>query len=212
MIRRQYILTGAGILLVGLLAWAVNRGLDQLIGIRPESAQAVSEPPALLDVPQITATLFYSSTDGQALVPVRQDVALAEGLVPQGREILTAQLRGAPPPYTSVIPEGTQLRAFYVTERGDAFVDLSLEATSRHPGGSFAELLTVYAIVHAVTANLATIQRVQILIDGRETDTLAGHVDLRRPLEQDLSLVRERTATGSALDIPRIDEVPAPIP
>ncbi len=34
-----------------------------------------------------------------------------------------------------------------------------------------------------------TVQRVQILIDGREIDTLAGHVDLRRPLTADLSLV-----------------------
>jgi hypothetical protein len=49
----------------------------------------------------------------------------------------------------------------------------------------------VYAIVHAVTANLPSIRRVQILIDGREADTLAGHVDLRRPLEPNLALVRE---------------------
>jgi hypothetical protein len=210
--RRQYLLTGVGILLVGLLAWGVNRGLDQLIGIQPDSVQAVSEPAPLTGVAQITATLFYGSTDGQALVPVRQDVALAEGIVPQGREILMRQMQGAPPPYISVIPEGTQLRAFYVTERGDAFVDLSLEATSRHPGGSFAELLTVYAIVHAVTANLATIQRVQILIDGRETDTLAGHVDLRRPLAENLSLVRNEPATSGALGIPRIDGAAAPTP
>ena len=31
----------------------------------------------------------------------------------------------------------------------------------------------------------------RILIDGREVDTLAGHVDLRRPLERDFSVVRE---------------------
>ena len=142
-------------------------------------------------MPRIGATLFYASADGRALVPVRQEVTLAEGLVPQGREILTAQLEGAPLPYMSVIPEGTLLRAFYVTGRGDAFVDLSFEAASQHLGGSSTELLTVYAIVNAVTANLPTVQRVQILVDGREADTLAGHVDLRRPLQQDLSLVRE---------------------
>ena len=41
-----------------------------------------------------------------------------------------------------------------------------------------------YAIVNAVTANLPAVQRVQILIDGKEVDTLAGHVDLRRPLRE----------------------------
>jgi hypothetical protein len=59
-----------------------------------------------------------------------------------------------------------------------------------HPGGSAAELLTVYAIVNAVTANLPAIMRVQILLDGKEVDTLAGHMDLRRPLQRNESLVQ----------------------
>jgi spore germination protein GerM len=90
----------------------------------------------------------------------------------------------------SVIPPGTTLRAFYVTQQGDAFVDLSPNVTTGHPGGSYTELLTVHAIVNAVTANLPTVQRVQILVDGKEADTLAGHVDLRRPLSRDASFVR----------------------
>ena len=32
--------------------------------------------------------------------------------------------------------------------------------------------------------NLPAITAVQILIDGQEVETLAGHVDLRRPLSQ----------------------------
>lgn len=190
--RRLYLPAGIGVLLLGLLAWGVTRRADRPTEVPPADSRVVvepSEPPP--GVPRITATLFYSSAGGEALVPVRREVALADGMVPQAREILSAQLLGAPEPYASVIPEGTVLRAFYTTERGDAFVDLSPEVSARHSGGSFSELLTVYAIVNAVTANLPSVQRVQILIDGREVDTLAGHVDLRRPLERDLSLVRE---------------------
>jgi spore germination protein GerM len=116
---------------------------------------------------------------------------LAEGVVAQGRQILIAQLQAAPQPYISVIPEGTALRAFYITERGDAFVDLSGAISTAHPGGSFTELLTVYAIVNAVTSNLPAVQRVQLLVDGKEVDTLAGHVDIRRPLSRDASLIKE---------------------
>ena len=87
------------------------------------------------------------------------------------------------------------LRAFYITVRGHAFVDLSPEVAAMHPGGSTNELLTVYAIVNAVTANLSSVQRVQILIGGKQADTLAGHVDLRRPFERDSSLVRETKGT-----------------
>ena len=56
-------------------------------------------------------------------------------------------------------------------------------------GGALDELFTVYVIVDALTVNLPAIARVQILIDGKETDTLAGHVDLRHPLQKNLTWV-----------------------
>lgn len=192
MTRRRVLQAVAAVLLLALLGWAVSRGLERLAeGPAPAEGPAAEPAAPPGGVPHITATLFYGSADGQALVGVRREVALADGLVPQGREILTAQLQGAPEPYLSVIPQGTVLRAFYITDRGDAFVDLSGDVSSAHAGGSSTELLTVYAVVHAVTANLPSIRRVQILIDGREADTLAGHVDLRRPLEPNPSLVRQ---------------------
>jgi hypothetical protein len=156
----------------------------------PSEAPPTSAPSAPKETAHITATLFFGTPDGQALVPMRREVPLAETVVEQGRQILMSQLAEVPAaPYVSVIPSGTMLRAFYVTERGDAFVDLSSDVVRGHPGGSLNELLTVYAIVNAVAANLPAARRVQILIDGKEADTLAGHVDLRRPLTRDDSLV-----------------------
>jgi hypothetical protein len=158
----------------------------------PAEEPAAAAPTLPKETAHITATLFFGSSDGQALVPVRRDVPLASTVVEQGRQIVTAQLTGEPPSsHVNVIPAGTMLRAFYVTDRGDAFVDLSPEVVRGHPGGSLNELLTVYAVVNAVTANLPAARRVQILVDGKEADTIAGHVDLRRPLTRNDSLVRE---------------------
>jgi hypothetical protein len=69
-------------------------------------------------------------------------------------------------------------------------VDLSRDVTSAHPGGTMNELLTVYTLVNAITANLPSVSAVQLLVDGKEVDTLAGHVDLRRPLARNLSWVQ----------------------
>ena len=129
-----------------------------------------------------TATLFYVSDDGERLIGVERNVVKDDAPVEQARHVLEAQFRGVEPPLISTIPEGTLVRAVYLTDRGDAFVNLSREISSRHSGGSLSELLTIYTIVNAVTVNIPTIRRVQILIEGREVDTLAGHVDLRRPL------------------------------
>jgi hypothetical protein len=158
----------------------------------PSDAPVANTPTTPKETAHITATLFFGAPDGQSLAPMRRDVPLAETVVEQGRQILAAQLTEIPSaPYVSVIPAGTMLRAFYVTDRGDAFVDLSSDVARGHPGGSLNELLTVYAIVNAVTANLPAAHRVQILMDGKEADTIAGHVDLRRPLTRNDSLVRE---------------------
>ncbi len=77
-----------------------------------------------------------------------------------------------------------------MTDRGDAFVDLTVAARTKHSGGALDELFTVYAIVDSLTVNLPAITRVQILLEGKEVDTLAGHVDLRHPLQKSLQWVR----------------------
>lgn len=178
-----------GLAVLVLIAVSIARMYGPPRPVPPDAP--ASSPSTPKETAHITATLFFGSPDGQALVPIRRDVPLAETVVEQGRQILASQLTEVPPtPNVSVIPSGTMLRAFYVTERGDAFVDLSSDVIRGHPGGSLNELLTVYAIVNAVAANLPAARRVQILIDGKEADTIAGHVDLRRPLTRDDSLVR----------------------
>ena len=72
--------------------------------------------------------------------------------------------------------------AVFVSDQGTAFVDLSREVVSAHPGGSLAELLTVYTLVQVLTTNLPKITAVQLLVDGKEVDTLVGHVDTKHPL------------------------------
>ena len=190
---RRILPIGIGVALLGLLAWGVTSLLARLTEQDPATTVTATAPPPG-ETPHIAATLFYATAEGDALLPVQREVPLAEGLVAQGRQILTAQFAPPPAPYISAIPPGTTLRAFYVTEKGDAFVDVS-GISAAHPGGSLTELLTVHAIVNAVTANLPAVQRVQILVDGKEVDTIAGHVDIRQPLARDTSLIRETEAS-----------------
>jgi Sporulation and spore germination len=131
---------------------------------------------------KIKATLFYLDDTGLQLKGVEREVAYGEGSVEQAKRIIEAQIQPAPPPLLSAIPAGTTLRGLFVTDRGEAYVDLSEEIRTGHPGGSLNEILTVYTIVYALTTNLPTITAAQVLVDGHEVDTLAGHVDLRRPL------------------------------
>jgi spore germination protein GerM len=194
--RKRWLQAAAIVVIFGVAAWGASQLLERMVSpVQPQQQSAPAPPAAAAAVPHIIATLYYGTSDGQALAAVKREVPLGEGPRAQGQQILQSELEPAPPPYVSLVPAGTMLRAFYITDRGDAFVDFSPEISKNHPGGSTSELLTVYAIVNAVTANLSSVERVQILIDGKQPDTLAGHVDLRRPFERDTSLVKESRGT-----------------
>jgi sporulation and spore germination protein len=195
MTRKRWLQLGGILLLFAVAAWAATRILERVVSPIPAQSSAPAPAAPTPSVPHIIATLYYGTMDGQALAAVKREVPLGEGPREQGQQILESELEPAPEPYLSLIPPGTTLRAFYITDRGDAFVDLSPEVSTMHPGGSTYELLTIYAIVNAVTANLSSVERVQILIDGKQADTLAGHIDLRRPFERDTFLVRETKGT-----------------
>jgi hypothetical protein len=188
---RRHIAAAAIVVFAGVSAWILFIGLPRWYAARQAppaaSAGATTAPPPAA-VRKITATLYYVSEDGMALVPAQREVPFGATVVEQARAIIEAQIAGAPP-LVSAVPAETKVRDVFITERGDAFVDLSSEIIARHPGGSLDEIFTVYSLVNALTVNLPAIARVQILIDGKEVDTLAGHVDLRHPLSKNMEWV-----------------------
>lgn len=186
-------------LLVAILAigggWLLFVGLPRWYGSRPvEGAAGPPAPAAAAAARKITATLYFVSEDGLSLVGVQREVPFGEAVEDQARHILEAQLARAPEPLASAIPDATYLRTLFLTDQGHAFVDLSGDARAKHTGGSLDEIFTIYTIVNALTVNLPAIIRVQILVDGKEVDTLAGHVDLRHPLQKNLKWVRTEDA------------------
>jgi Sporulation and spore germination len=192
---RKYALIAGVAVAVIALSWAMFAALAWLLrrpvpGSGATTVPAVTAPAGNPAAPRINATLYFASEDGQRLVSAQQEVPLGGSVVEQARAILEAQFTAKPPEsLTSTIPEGTAVRGVYVSSQNDVFVDLEPTVRSKHPGGSMQELLTVYTIVNALLTNLPTLQQVQILIDGREADTLAGHVDLRRPLKKNNNLL-----------------------
>jgi hypothetical protein len=174
-------------------AWLSVPAWFPAAGVSPQEAPKIES-----DGRRIKARLFYVTEDGTRLTGVERDVAYADSVEEQARQIISAQIAPAVEPQVSAIPQGAELRALFVTPGGEAFVDMSVEMAAAHPGGSLSELLTIYTIVNALTANLPTVTAVQLLIDGKEVDTLAGHVDLRSPLARSLAWLQDAEASAAA--------------
>jgi spore germination protein GerM len=183
-----------GFALYVALAVMLVAGLIVLLVMGPRWLTAVPEDgetaaTSAADVRKIRARLFYVDEQGTGLQGVEQEVVYGDSTAQQARRIIEAQIAPAPAPHVSAIPAGTKLRTVFFTKAGEVYVDLSADVQTNHPGGTTNETLTVYALVSALTANLPAVTSVQILIEGKEVDTLAGHLDLRRPIEQDLKWV-----------------------
>ena len=187
-------LVGIAVVLgIALLAggiWLVTIMLPRWLGSGGGAGTASTGSAA--DARKIHATLFYVAESGTELVPVSREVPLAPTPAEQAKRIVEAQLQAAPTGLFTAIPTGVTVRAVYLTAKGEAFVDLSHEIATAHTGGSLDETLSVFAVVNAITVNLPDVTGVQILVDGKEVDSLAGHVDLRHPLRRSMKWVRKQ--------------------
>ena len=190
--RRVAALVGIGALVVGL-GWLMFSFLERRLSAPTPDAEPVTpaaETPAAVG-PRISAILYFVSEDGTLLEPRAIDVPLRDSPAAQARALVEAQLAATPPePLTRAVPEGVTVRGVFLTGRDDAYVDLDGTFVSALPGGSHNELMATYAIVSVLTTNLTPVTRVQLLIDGREVETLTGHVDLREPLRKNEGLIR----------------------
>lgn len=170
-----------------LVMWRLPRVTSRAT---PRAAAAPSPTAPAPPGRKIKARLFYVADDGTKLTSVEREVAYGEGTVEQAREIIAAQIAPVVDPLVSAVPTGTALRAVFMTQSGEAYVDFSRDIVTAHPGGTDSELLTVYTIVNALTVNLPAVTAVQLLVDGKEVETLAGHIDLRQPLAKNLNWVQ----------------------
>lgn len=185
--------------LIGILLFFVVLALFVFLKDRPSKDAPVSNPvsepsaPKNSDEPEsrrIQVQLFFFDPTKDILVPEERMVTYRDTIQSQAKEILQALIDGPTGNLAGTIPEGTEILDVFFRNDGTAYVDFSPQLSENHRGGTDGEIQTIYSIVNTLTLNLPTIKRVQILVGDHALDTLKGHIDLSRPLKQDLRSVR----------------------
>jgi len=128
--------------------------------------------------------LYFVHPDTAELVVDRRKVDPKGDFIANLKQIIQELMKGSTAGLINPIPNGTQLRGvFFDPKTKCAYVDFSGVISKAHTGGITAELLTIQSIIKTLKANFSEkVQKVQILIDGKEAGTLAGHIDISRPL------------------------------
>ena len=148
------------------------------------------EEPDVAPLRRVAVEIYFPSALGNGLVGEFREIFDTATPGDRAKQIIADLVSG---PSSSdalrAVPSGTRLRQIYVLDNGVAYVDFSSELSEGLGGGSMRELLTVYSIVDSVALAVREVSRVAILVNGQPLETLNGHMDLRRPLPPDFSLI-----------------------
>lgn len=138
-----------------------------------------------------TVKLYFSEPKSEYLVYEERKIVASPEIIEEAKSILEELIKG---PYDSslstTLPSETEVRAVYIRDNY-LYIDFSSSLRDKHPGGSTGELLTVYSIVNTLLDNFPSQSYVQILIEGMPEETLAGHIDIRKPLGKNFDMVKK---------------------
>ncbi|UCC41102.1 MAG: GerMN domain-containing protein [Candidatus Aminicenantes bacterium] len=181
-----------GILLVLLIALVI-------IFFRSGGEERIEKPPATpppepgsvpTELPETKKVLlFFLSENDTLLHPEEREIFAGSSIVHQAKQTIEELINGSQSGYVSPFPPETKVRELFVTEQGIAYVDFSREILEKHPAGSSAEISTIFSIVNSLTYNFKSINRVFILIEGGEKETLGGHINLSRAFRPQYDII-----------------------
>ena len=179
MIPRRLLLSVAAMLvLVVAMGFYIRHMRSQAREGEAPSANAlpVAPPPS---GPTETVTLYVADDAAGVLRPRSAQIPLPSGRQQRAEELLRALLRiyqqpGAAHP----LAPASDIRSVYLVNPGTAVIDLNAAFADQHRSGILSEQLTVNSLVETLAVNVPAVQRVNILVEGKTSETLAGHADL----------------------------------
>lgn len=142
-------------------------------------------------------TLWVADEDEGVLKAESISIATSPERQRQAEDILRSLLsiygrHRSPHPLSS----GSGVKNVFFVDPGLAIIDISGEFAAGQTSGVFAEELMVASLVQTLSVNFPGILKVKFLVDGKEGNTLAGHVDLSNTYDvsQYLALAKQVSA------------------
>lgn len=137
----------------------------------------VSVPEKVLQV-----SLYFADAGGNKLVREERNIAKVEGIA---RETMEELIKGpANAESTRVFPAGTRLLDINLKPDGLCIVNLSSEASK--VANRTQEKLMIDAMAKTL-GQFPTVQEITFMINGENTNSIGGYIDLSAPIRPDYS-------------------------
>ena len=136
--------------------------------------------------------LYFSDREDEYLVGEKREILKRGELNEEAKEAIIELIKGPKGKLVPTLPPRTKILTLRVNDQGVAEVNFNKALSKDHPGGSSAEMMSVYSIVNSLALNFPQIKRVQIFIEGKTGETIAGHLSLDQPISSKPDLIRRR--------------------
>ncbi|TYZ24546.1 GerMN domain-containing protein [Selenomonas ruminis] len=131
--------------------------------------------------------VYYPDEQGMKLIAVKRTIKSDDA--GKYAEAMKSLLQGPKDKgQIAVIPKQAKLRSVKVKD-DVAYVDFSQDLVKQFTGGSTGEEMLVGSVVNTLT-DFPEIKKVQILVEGKKIETLAGHMDLSAPIARMANLLK----------------------
>ena len=136
--------------------------------------------------------LYFSDSEGEYLIGEKREILKKDDIEEEAEETVNELIKGPKGKLIRTLPLQTKLLNIELAGEGLAKVNFNKALSKDHPGGSSAEMMTLYSVVNSLTFNFPQIKRVQILVEGKPIETIAGHLSLRKPVLPNSKLIRRQ--------------------
>lgn len=146
---------------------------------KPDEKQSAVDKPAKKSM---NVKVYYPDDSGMKLVEVEREIFIDDSTNKYIAAVETLLEDPAEDNLTKIFPNNATIRNVTVAD-GLAVVDLDGSLLKSFVGGSTGEEFLIGSVVDTLT-NFSEVKRVKFLVDGKEIETLSGHMDLSTPLER----------------------------
>lgn len=109
----------------------------------------------------------------------------------KARMLLKALTDGpSSPELGRTLPDGTSVNTLFITGTGDAYVDLLVDRDSAGATDTLSEYMAVYSLVNTLAVNIEQIQRVKIILNGKEGQGFGRHISLEPFFNTNMLIVK----------------------
>ncbi len=136
--------------------------------------------------------LYFSDGESEYLIGEKREILKRDEIEEEAKDAINELIKGPKGKLIPTLPTQTKLLSLELGEDGVAKVNFNKALSKDHPGGSSAEMMTLYSVVNSLTLNFPQIKRVQILIEGKGVETIAGHLSLKKPIPPNPDLIRRQ--------------------